>query len=87
MRRAPPVYSASQCAKVELQYNLLAIGEVRMNITTTGIDLAKTGFNPAGTDKHGRVTSAARLRRARPHAIDMWQLCLNRPEPGFREHL
>ncbi len=34
-----------------------------MNITTIGIDLAKTNFSPAGSDKHGKIVLRKTLTR------------------------
>lgn len=35
-----------------------------MNLTTLGIDLAKTSFSLVGTDKHGKVILRKTLKRA-----------------------
>lgn len=43
----------------------LTIGGVRMNITTLGVDLAKTSFSLAGMDKHGKIVLRKTLTRAR----------------------
>ncbi len=56
MRWTPPISTASQCAKVGFLNNHLTIEEVRMNITTIGIDLAKTSFSLVGADKYGNST-------------------------------
>ncbi len=63
MRTAPLAYLASQCVKVELKYSRLTTGEARVNITTIGIDLAKTNFNLAGSDKRHRKILRKSLTR------------------------
>ena len=63
MRWTPPISAASQCAKVGFLNNHLTIGEVRINITTIGIDLAKTSFSLVGSDKHGKIVLRKTLTR------------------------
>jgi transposase len=43
--------------------NHLTIEEVHMNITTIGIDLAKTSFSLVGSDKHGKIVLRKTLSR------------------------
>ncbi|MBU2987060.1 hypothetical protein KO528_16960 [Saccharophagus degradans] len=44
----PPTQTASQCAKVKYVNKHLMVGGVDMNITSMGIDLAKTNFSVVG---------------------------------------
>ena len=43
----------------------LTIGEVHMNITTIGIDLAKTSFSLVGSDKHGKIVLRKTVNRGK----------------------
>src|SRR5210317_1306382 len=65
MRWTPPISTASQCAKVGFLNNHLTIGEVHMNSTTIGIDLAKTSFNLVGANRHGKIVLRKQLSRGK----------------------
>ena len=55
MRWTPPISTVSQRAKVGLLHIHFTIGEVHMNSTTIGIDLAKTSSSLVGSDKHSKI--------------------------------
>lgn len=43
-----------------------------MNLTTLGIDLAKTSFSIVGMDQHGKVVLRKTLKRAMPTLLNWY---------------
>jgi transposase len=62
---APAFYGITKCAKVEVsKLPLIQTGASTMNITTVGIDLAKSVFQVHGTDERGQLALRKALKRS-----------------------
>lgn len=59
----PPTQTALQCAKVKYVKKHLMVGGVDMNITSMGIDLAKTNFSVVGMNQAGKIVLRKTLKR------------------------